>query len=1466
MTDLALDFLSALEEEEARLLCWGYVDGGFGADELSERAERFALTHDRDSETTGEDLVDELRDRALLLEVDRGDSVVLRSRMAETVRLAARLRQLFAQHGDQPGWRTASRLVSDYRLALRPRTYPQRDIPPASALATLEGAGVEPALLTSASTLLSGRGPDFALSSFQLDGARSVFEGLASRADSATIVSAGTGAGKTLSFYLPALSHCAVQGAGTHVLALYPRIELLRDQFAAAFREADVLARSGAPIRLGALYGKTPHVPFLVTRMWDRLAAATGQVCPFLRCPACRDGELVWRDADREAGRELLVCAACQSSTPEGRIALTRESLRTTPPDVLFTTTEMLNRSMADSRMRPLIGVGPGAQPVDLVLLDEVHTYEGTTGAHVSLLLRRWRHARRRRPVHFVGLSATLRDAAGFFASLTGIGDTRIRAVEPRAEDTVAEGREYLLALRSDPTSGAGVLSTSIQTAMLLQRSLDPMGNPPSDGAYGQRLFAFTDDLDVVNRFYFDLLDAEGLNHRGQPRPNARPLASLRIPTTELRDRRADGQSWEALREIGHTLSAEERARVSRTTSQDSGVAPQSTAIVATASLEVGFDDDRVGAVLQHKTPRSTASFLQRKGRAGRTRGMRPWTVITLSDVGRDRIAYQRYEELFDPTLAPRVLPVRSPTVLRMQAVFVFTDWITERLNRRTSTWAALQRPARENDPPAFRAYQDEVCHFLRRVSSEPALRDELQRRLKHVLGIDDESVDALLWEAPRPLLTEVIPTAIRRLEREWRTLESPGMDPVGAGPLPEFVVSRLFGDLYLPEVEVTSPPSWPGDDDNTTSLALGLALASYAPARVSFRLTINNGFARHWVAPPALDAEARGVLDLSTFCAAFEELRPIDDGVGRLRVVRPTALQLSQPSDDIADSSHGRWRWERHIEPSSEGTSSDGIVTARLAGLVEELRWHLHADRREVVVRRYASEADVEILDGSGRARGRISLADDDDRRIAIGFDATVDGISLTVRPPASLDALSAADQRFVRVDRVRELIARSAALDRYLGGFDRDKLVRAIVMAAVERASHAGTDVATIATDDRQAVLDDVKALLHQGADASGVDRRGAGRIASALDEPDVHEEMAAAIAALGEPIGPTWSPWLRSRWSATVGALVHRALQDLCPEFDVDEVLVELDENADGTFTVWLLESTLGGSGLLQTAVQRIVDEPRSFADLVLAGLLPGTAELVAAELERIADVLPGDQQLRTAFGAFRSATSQTGREEAFETLRRALSSAGVVASQPTITAIAARYLRPGAGQASDDLTAQMLDQWRETEARLGVEIDLAGFARLQADNAALDALTGGALPADRIRMWRASQTQSLLWPRGAAARRSSITAPNRYTDLPEADPRIVGATLRDGIHRIPLEEADRVFESDGALAAAGEALIEIGDRGPRATRELIVRLCTEAIETGAMLDHAKVQSVRRTISGLELALTLDLSTGR
>jgi ATP-dependent helicase Lhr and Lhr-like helicase len=144
---------------------------------------------------------------------------------------------------------------------------------------------------------------------------------------------------------------------------------------------------------------------------------------------------------------------------------------------------------------------------------------------------------------------------------------------------------------------------------------------------------------------------------------------------------------------IGFDLS--DRLLIGRTSSQDTGVDRDADITVATASLEVGFNHPGVGAVLRHKAPRGTASFLQRRGRAGRVRTMRPWTVVVLSDYGRDRAAYQAYEQLFDPVLDARALPVGNRYVLRMQAVYVLMDWLRTQLLREPagSVWGDLAGP-----------------------------------------------------------------------------------------------------------------------------------------------------------------------------------------------------------------------------------------------------------------------------------------------------------------------------------------------------------------------------------------------------------------------------------------------------------------------------------------------------------------------------------------------------------------------------------------------------------------------------------------------------------------------------------------------------------------------------------------------------------------------------------------------------
>ena len=137
-----------------------------------------------------------------------------------------------------------------------------------------------------------------------------------------------------------------------------------------------------------------------------------------------------------------------------------------------------------------------------------MHSYTGTTGAQTALLLRRWKHLLNA-PVNWCGLSATLKSSPHFFSDLTGLNYNKIEEITPNQNENENRGAEYQVILKGDPTQRTGALSTSIQSAMLLSRMLDDQDKAISGGVFGKRLFIFTDDLDVTNRFYDDLNDAE---------------------------------------------------------------------------------------------------------------------------------------------------------------------------------------------------------------------------------------------------------------------------------------------------------------------------------------------------------------------------------------------------------------------------------------------------------------------------------------------------------------------------------------------------------------------------------------------------------------------------------------------------------------------------------------------------------------------------------------------------------------------------------------------------------------------------------------------------------------------------------------------------------------------------------------------------------------------------------------------
>jgi len=239
------------------------VDGGFAADELTGLTRE--LVDLQGMECDDGELLQELIDRRLLFAFRDGFTDVFRTRMGESVRLFSRLRQLFPNRQ----WQFAPTLVADYRFDRRPRRYPRWVLDPPKVLERL-GSEIQLSPLQQQALMALLRDGEVAplhFAEFQFQAARRLLLDLDRRSSRGIIIGAGTGTGKTLAFYVPALTHLAslVEQTShwTKAIAIYPRNELLKDQFSETYAEArrldDTLLRhAGRKLTIGTFFGPTP--------------------------------------------------------------------------------------------------------------------------------------------------------------------------------------------------------------------------------------------------------------------------------------------------------------------------------------------------------------------------------------------------------------------------------------------------------------------------------------------------------------------------------------------------------------------------------------------------------------------------------------------------------------------------------------------------------------------------------------------------------------------------------------------------------------------------------------------------------------------------------------------------------------------------------------------------------------------------------------------------------------------------------------------------------------------------------------------------------------------------------------------------------------------------------------------------------------------------------------------------------
>lgn len=318
------------------------------------------------------------------------------------------------------------------------------------------------------------------------------------------------------------------------------------------------------------------------------------------------------------------------------------------------------------------------------------------------------------------------------------------------------------------------------------------------------------------------------------------------------------------------------------------------------------------------------------------------------------------------------------------------------------SVWTNLAVPGKT---PNQRERQVALGRLIDGILTNASERDAYAAFLSDALDLSPQEVEALLWENPRPLLLEVLPTARRRLETCWRDARGGQERHLRNSPLPEFAPPNLFSDLNLPEVEITLPPV-AGAPQEPMMMPIVHAMREYAPGRVSRRYGLSHAYERHWLCAN-LDATPIQSLELTPL-AATEPLGEwridADTGPTSIPVYRPHAFYVQRTPGNVLDTSNARLRWRTQIIARKPGLVLEPPQGSPWTPLLTDVRFHTHQGLCPVEVRRIAlgSEAALRFRDGSS-VNKRFDFEIDGDR-VALGFQLPVDAFCLRLQVPEAL------------------------------------------------------------------------------------------------------------------------------------------------------------------------------------------------------------------------------------------------------------------------------------------------------------------------------------------------------------------------------------------------------------------------------------------------------------------------------
>jgi hypothetical protein len=876
--------------------------------------------------------------------------------------------------------------------------------------------------------------------------------------------------------------------------------------------------------------------------------------------------------------------------------------------------------------------------------------------------------------------------------------------------------------------------------------------------------------------------------------------------------------------------------------------------------------------------------------------------VVVASAYGRDRWAFQHAENLFDPELKNIDIPLDNYYVRKIQATFALMNWFSLKLKgqekcRPLDLWDVLRNDGKARNGNAD---QRRVLSTLVEDLLSGDLLDELRRYLRHALGLyEQREIDSILWDEPRSLIFEVLPTIARQLKSNWQRLNSQTHavekwgDNVSKYPLPDFIPPTLFTDLKLLHIPLALSQNAQQNGQATQQgepkvehLSLQQCLSDFAPGNASKRFSLSTSREEaHWLAIP--DAEQlQDTLPIKTLSIEFDDVALAFNVEGtEYQLFIPRAYSLEQVTEDIDPSSSAQYQWCSHF--ASKGQSvGENTNEERMIALLGTSAWKSvfttvnsytlsHGTWVEVARLATSIKAERRYKKRSRNRKKSLSLwlrfETEDHKPAALGFVNYVDALRFQFQPLDVAGCLNSANWPALYQNLRPEFFLYKFKRHKYvqekkLTHFEVEwlwQLELSMLVATAVGQSCSLAEAASIVRTQRQTLAQRAMGVIFQSQQAQDYGEEKVGllheKLQQRLGETDIVQALEECSSVLWQNQDGDMEAWLRACYASSLGATLFAALTQMIPDADPDELIMDVDGES-----IWISEKTPGGVGLISQLASLLEGSPDAFELAMDNTLHHCERQELATQLQRVAELVKsGDQQLKAVFADLRQESDIKEQEELHRRLKAILEQCGISATRELLVALHAKWLRSNSDQDSDELLAHLVHLWHQEEQRLNCKIDIRviAVAALRHDEVAqrLQAVLqriGGVSSKDPSQSFNI--LQSLLWLNCTNSCPDCIEEAHWYQELVKPSRALLRSLLPPGIHRVTYEQPDWLQQVRDILSASYKVQVLCSQDQLAACKQQILNLLIEPIEIGFQFLCPTIERIMRT----DLTWTIEL----